>query len=96
MKSIATVATQRAPRYGKQLVSHLGRKSVGSWDEAAEAGTLAMGDGAAHVSLTSTPAALVIEVQADDAAIATYEDVVGRHLERFGEKDELEVEWMRA
>ena len=94
--SVATVATERAPRYGKQLVSHLSRKSVGTWDEAIEAGSLVMGEGAAHVSLTSTPAALVIEVRADDATITTYEGVVGRHLENFGERDELKVEWARA
>ena len=28
--------------------------------------------------------------------VGTYEDVVGRHLERFGERDELTVEWVRA
>lgn len=94
--SVATVATERAPRYGKQLVSHLGRRSVGAWDEDAETGSLVMGDGAARVTLTSAPSALIIEVQADDTAIATYQDVVGRHLERFGERDELAVEWVRA
>lgn len=94
--SVATVATERAPRYGKQLVSHLGRRSVGAWDEQAETGSLVMGDGAARVTLTSAPSALIIEVRADDADLATYEDVVGRHLERFGERDELAVEWVRA
>lgn len=94
--SLATVPTERAPRYGKQLVSHLGRRSVGTWNEADEAGSLVMGDGAADVSLTSTPSALIIEIRAGDEVIATYEDVVGRHLERFGDRDELTVEWVRA
>jgi MFS transporter, DHA1 family, multidrug resistance protein len=94
--SVATVATERAPRYGKQLVSHLGRRSVGAWDEEKETGSLVMGDGAARVSLTSAPSALIIEVRADDDDIATYENVVGSHLERFGERDELAVEWVRA
>ena len=94
--SIATVATERAPRYGKQLVSHLSRKAVGAWDEATEAGSLVMGDGAARVSLTSSPSALIIELRSDDAVVATYEDVVGRHLVHFGDRDELRVEWVRA
>lgn len=94
--SVATVATERAPRYGKQLVSHLSRKAVGAWDEATESGTLEMGDGAAHVTLTSSPSALLIEIRSTTEAIATYEDVVGRHLERFGERDELTVEWIRV
>ncbi len=94
--SIATVATERAPRYGKQLVSHLGRKAVGTWDETTGSGTLLMGDGAAHVSLTSSPSALLIEVRSPDDTIATFEDVVGRHLEHFGDRDELKVVWARA
>ena len=36
--STAGVATERRARYGKQLVSHLGRKSVGVWDEAKRLG----------------------------------------------------------
>ena len=32
MRSIASVPTQRPARYGKQLVSHMGRKIKGSWD----------------------------------------------------------------
>ena len=92
--STAAVATARAPRYGKQLVSHLGRRSVGSWDETTGAGTLDMNDNAAHVTLNSTPEALLIEIRCADAA--TYEDVVGRHLVRFGERDELKVSWERS
>jgi hypothetical protein len=93
--STATVATSRAARYGKQLVSHLGRRSVGNWDESTGSGTLEMGTGAAHVALSSTPQALVIRAEAGEAEIANYEDVVARHLERFGERDELHVHWER-
>lgn len=94
--STATVTTGRAPRYGKQLVSHLGRRLVGAWDEASASGSLDMGDGAAHVDLTSTPDALVIRIKAAEEDIDTYENVVKRHLERFGERDELRVEWVRS
>jgi len=94
--STAAVATDRAPRYGKQLVSHLGRRAVGNWDENTTSGTLDMFDGAAFVRLSSTPEALLIEVSADAEDLATYEDVVGRHLVRFGERDELTVRWQRA
>ena len=94
--SHSTVATARAPRYGKQLVSHLGRRSVGNWDEATGTGTLEMNDGAARVQFTSTPDALLIEIAAADTDLSTYEDVVGRHLIRFGERDELTVNWTRG
>ena len=94
--SRANVATERGARYGKQLVSHLGRKSVGVWDEASGSGTLDMGDSAAHVTLTSTTDALVITIEAADTDMAAYQDVVGRHLERFGERDGLRVQWVRS
>ena len=94
--STASVATDRAPRYGKQLVSHLGRRSVGAWDEASATGTLDMNEDAAHVAFSSTPEALVIELTSTDDDVATYEDVVGRHLVRFGERDELQVQWVRS
>ena len=93
--STAGVATERGARYGKQLVSHLGRKSVGVWDEASGSGTLDMGNSAAHVTLKSTTDALVITVETADTDIASYEDV-GRHLERFGERDGLRVHWVRS
>ena len=35
--SVATVPTERAARYGKQLVSHMGHKITGSWNEEAAA-----------------------------------------------------------
>jgi hypothetical protein len=93
--STATVATARAARYGKQLVSHLGRRSVGVWNEESATGTLDMNDNTAHVAFSCTPQALLIEITTG-ADIATYEDVVGRHLVRFGERDELTVAWQRA
>jgi hypothetical protein len=94
--STASIATTRAPRYGKQLVSHLGRRSVGVWDEPHATGTLDMGDNSAHVAFSTTPDALLIEITVADDDVATYEDVVGRHLVRFGERDELQVQWVRA
>ncbi|CAN5356605.1 hypothetical protein BH11ACT7_BH11ACT7_00660 [soil metagenome] len=94
--STANVATTRARRYGKQLVSHLGRRSVGHWDETTDSGTLDMSGDAAHVTLTSTPEALILEICSSENDMATYEDVVGRHLLRFGDRDELQVHWNRS
>ena len=94
--STAAVATERRARYGKQLVSYRGRKFVGVWDEASGSGTLDMGNSAAHVTQKITTDALVITVETADTDIASYEDVVGRHLERFGERDGLRVHWVRS
>ena len=54
------------------------------------------GNSAAHFTLKSKTDALVITVEAADTDIAAYQDVVGRHLERFGERDGLRVHWVRS
>ncbi|GAB4013891.1 DUF2218 domain-containing protein [Nocardioides ultimimeridianus] len=91
MRSIGFSATDRAARYGKQLASHLGRKHGSTWSEDEERGTITFGEGGAE--LVATPEGLEIVVTGPD--LDTLEDVVGRHLVRFGEKDELTIAWTR-
>jgi hypothetical protein len=46
--------------------------------------------------LEATPGTLVLRAEAPDAEeLARLEDVVGRHLVRFGERGELKVAWDR-
>ena len=92
--STATVATDRAARYGKQLVSHLGRRATADWDEQAGTGWIDFGE--TRAELTAGPDALDIRLSAAPEAVARMEDVVGRHLVRFGARDELTVQWVRA
>ncbi|WP_377271375.1 DUF2218 domain-containing protein [Peterkaempfera sp. SMS 1(5)a] len=92
-RSQARVATDRPNRYAKQLASHLGRRIDAVWDEESGTGTLAFGAG--RGTLTAEPGALLLAVEGQAADLATLEDVVGRHLVRFGAKDELVVEWQR-
>jgi hypothetical protein len=93
-RSEARVATDRPHRYAKQLASHLGRRSRTSWDEETGEGGIVFQDGTG--ALTATEGALLLAVEAGDAGqLAVLEDVVGRHLVRFGTKDELVVEWKR-
>lgn len=87
----AIVATDRPSRYGKQLVSHLNRRATGEWDEDTSAGHIDFEQGRAV--LTCRPSALVIELTADPDAVEVLQDVVARHLVRFGERDELSVTW---
>jgi uncharacterized protein len=89
--SSAHVATDRPGRYAKQLVSHMTRRVSGEWDEAAGAGWLQFGFGRA--TLQAGEGALDLQVDGDD--LAELEDVVGRHLVRFGARDELVVTWTR-
>ena len=92
--STARVATGRAPRYGKQLVSHLSRRRDGAWDD--EAGTGWIDFGESRAELTADADALTIRLDATPERLAAMEDVVGRHLVRFGTRDELVVRWTRA
>ncbi|MDQ0597417.1 hypothetical protein QF037_001762 [Streptomyces canus] len=92
-RSEARVATDRPHRYAKQLASHLGRRSETSWDEGSGEGGIVFQNGTG--TLTATEGALLLAVETDAEHLAVLEDVVGRHLVRFGTKDELVVEWRR-
>jgi hypothetical protein len=92
-RSEARVATDRPHRYAKQLASHLGRRIRTAWDEEAGHGELTFGAGTG--TLTAEPGALLLAVEGAAADLEQLEDVVGRHLVRFGAKDELVVEWHR-
>jgi hypothetical protein len=91
LTSTARVATDRADRYRKQLASHFGHRI--EVREEPGATVLVWGPGST-TTLTVTEQALVMVAQADDAeGLARVQDVTGRHLVRFGEKDGLLVLW---
>lgn len=92
-RSEAVVATDRPARYGKQLVAHLGRRRGGEWSDAGERGSIVLGAGRAE--LFATPDGLHLSVEGEAADLPQLEDVVGRHLVRFGTRDELRVRWAR-
>ncbi|MEV7781604.1 DUF2218 domain-containing protein [Kitasatospora sp. NPDC088351] len=92
-RSEARVTTDRSARYAKQLASHMGRKIEAHWSEETGRGTLAFGAGTA--TLEATPDALLLAVEGETEKLPGLEDVVGRHLVRFGSRDELVVEWHR-
>ncbi|GAA5049513.1 hypothetical protein HNP84_004258 [Thermocatellispora tengchongensis] len=91
--SEAAVSTDRPARYGKQLVAHLGRRHGGEWLDEERRGTIDLGTGRADVSCS--PDALLIRLECPAESVAQLEDVVGRHLVRFGARDELVVRWVR-
>ena len=93
-RSEARVTTDRPARYAKQLASHLGRRARTDWDEETGAGTLAFDNGGTG-TLTATEGALLLAVEAEPEHLDLLEGVVGRHLVRFGARDELVVEWQR-
>jgi 1-acyl-sn-glycerol-3-phosphate acyltransferase len=92
--STASVATDRPGRYAKQLVSHMSRKAQGTWNDDAGNGTIAFTN--ADRTLAAADGALLLALQADPENLDRMEGVVGSHLVRFGTRDELVVEWVRA
>lgn len=92
--STAAVATTRPERYARQLVAHMARKVPATWDEATGTGSVSFPSG--ELALSRAGDALLLELRADPAQLDRWEDVVGRHLVRFGTRDELVVSWRRA
>lgn len=96
LRSSAVVATDAPARYAKQLLSHLGQKNtVEPLDDAPEGGRLVFGYGTAD--LRPGVGRLLMDAAAPDAEGLTHvEEVLQRHLERFGARAELAVTWVRA
>ena len=94
--SRARVDTDAAARYAKQLLSHIGRKAgVEPVEGEPNAGRLMLSAGTGIVRPRGDH--LVLEaLAADEASLALVEDVLGRHLERFGARRELVVSWQPA
>ncbi len=95
LRSTAVVTTEVPERYAKQLLSHLGRKAeVETIDGEAGGGRLVFAYGTGTVRPENNQ--LVLEAVAADAdSLAHVEDVLARHLEKFGAKRELVVNWER-
>ena len=91
--SRSSVATETPERYIKQLGSHFGHKIEVTEHDGATVLAFPMGECALRaagstIELTATAATL------ED--LDRLEDVVGRHLERFGARNELTVTWDRT
>lgn len=91
--SRADIATATPERYAKQLVAHLGRKLNFGTDGATSTATI----GGATGKVIVGKGVLTLTAAGDDpVAVAVAEDVLGRHLERFGARNELSVRWTRS
>ena len=84
------MATDRPERYAKQLFSHWSERGEQSQDGASS--VMVWPDGQV-IRLTPEDGALVVEVSVPEGDAAGFGAVVARHLERFGQRDELKVVW---
>ncbi|WP_448749754.1 DUF2218 domain-containing protein [Actinomyces sp.] len=99
LASTAIVPTQRAARYGKQLVSHMAHKITGFWDEDAGSGYLLFdreGPVLGRFDVIASPSDLRLELRATPERAAHLEHVAGIHLARFGARDGLTIAWRRS
>jgi hypothetical protein len=94
IRSIGEVHTELSARYAKQLVSHLGHKvAVEEVAGDAEARRLVFAYGSGVIR--SEAGRLVMEAEAaDEEALARVQDVLSRHLVKFGRRNELQVSWL--
>ena len=97
--SAATIPTERAARYGKQLVSHMGHKITGFWDEEASSGHLLFdreGPVLGRFDVVASASDLRLELRTEPERADRLEFIVGIHLARFGARDSLAVAWERT
>ena len=97
--SVATVPTERAARYGKQLVSHMAHKITGSWDEEAGSGYLLFdreGPVLGRFNVIASASDLRLELRTEPERADRLEFIVGIHLARFGARDSLAISWERT
>ncbi|WP_457207059.1 DUF2218 domain-containing protein [Nocardioides sp. P5_C9_2] len=91
MSKHGTMATDRPDRYAKQLAGHWAAKATVTEDGAVR--TLVMGNGQTVV-LRPVEGALEVEASVPaDGDLDRWAQVVADHLQRFGQRDELEVVW---
>ena len=95
----ASVSTERAARYGKQLVSHMGHKITGSWDEEEGSGYLLFdreGPVLGRFDVIASASDLRLELRTESKRADRLEFIVGIHLARFGARDSLAISWERT
>jgi hypothetical protein len=86
-----TMATDRPERYAKQLVSHWAQRGPVTDEDGA---TVQRWEGGRVILLRPVAGALEVEVTVPDGEdAARFAQVVKEHLERFGQRDELDVVW---
>ncbi len=90
LRARADVSTEVPERYAKQLVAHLGRRV--EWQTDGPVSTASIGGGTGIVEVGT--GVLTLRAQAPDPeSLERVQDVLGRHLERFGQRNELVVTW---
>jgi hypothetical protein len=85
------MSTERPERYAKQLAGHWASKTE---QTDAEGATVLTFEAGSVVSLRPAEGGLHVEVTVPEGEdVDTFARVVAEHLQRFGQRDELQVTW---
>jgi hypothetical protein len=88
---IGSMATERPERYAKQLASHWAKRGPVSEEDGA---TVMRWETGQVITMRGGDGVLDVEVSVpDDADLTRFAQVVKDHLERFGQRDELNLVW---
>jgi hypothetical protein len=90
LTAVAVVKTPTPERYAKQLASHLGRRSEVIEQQS---GTLLRLAGGECLLRPQTDALELLASAPTSEDLERVMQVVGSHLERFGQRNELQVSW---
>lgn len=86
-----TMPTERPERFAKQLASHWAARGPAAEEDGA---TVLRWETGQVIVMRPVEGALDVEVSVpEDADLDRFADVVAQHLQRFGQRDELEVVW---
>jgi hypothetical protein len=85
------MSTERPERYAKQLFSHWAERGPVTEEDGA---TVQHWEDGRSISLRPGDDALAVDVAVPDGGdVDAFAAVVARHLERFGQREELTVVW---
>lgn len=90
LTSRSTLATPNASRYLQQLCKHFEHKLPVSYD--ASTGSIAFASGVCALTADADALTMVVTPTSPDT-LAQVQDVVARHLVRFGFREDLTVVW---
>lgn len=89
--STAHVATAKPAPYMKQLCRHFGHKVNAEFTDTS--GRIEFEYGVLDLDATGEGVLVMTATAEDSERLERLEGTVGRHLERFGRRDELSVTW---
>ena len=93
LHSVAVVTIDRPQRWAKQLADHFAHKTQVDDIDGGRLIHFSVGDGLVG---TSDTAVLLTAYGEDAAQLASVQDVLGRHLERFAQREAVTVVWGEA